>query len=41
MGELIRAYWSFLPYFALLTFLTLMSVREGRVRKARSSGEAN
>ena len=41
MGEFIRNYWSFLPYFALLSFLTVMSVREGKARKTRGSGAAN
>ncbi len=41
MGDFIRAYWSFLPYFALLSFLAVMSAREGTPRKARGSGEAN
>jgi hypothetical protein len=28
MWELTRAYWCFLPYFALVSFLAVMSVRE-------------
>ena len=41
MGEFFRAGWSLLLYFALLAFLAVMSVGEGRVREPRGGGGAN
>jgi len=41
MGEFICAGWSLLLYFALLAFLAVMSVGEGRVREPRGGGGAN
>ena len=38
MGEFICAYWTFLPYLTLLSFLAVMSVWEGTGRRERDSG---
>jgi hypothetical protein len=41
MGHFILTNWSFLPYFALLSCLAVMSVREGLVNRDSGGGGAN